>query len=147
MYTFYKVSWFSRYAVYRLIILVLAVVYGVCLFMGYAAPVVMEVCLFVFLSLFLLVLSLREGRSVYGLSEEEFIIDGWLRHLRLELREVENIRTRKTILGEFMEIQSLRGKFIIPLSSLRDHASLYRIMTRRLARLGDTEREELHLDD
>ncbi len=146
MYTVYKLTWFSRYTLYSLIVFILAAVYGVLMIKGFAEPGFL-LAGFMLLSLFILFLSLRKASSFYALSEEDFSMDQWFSHVRLNLTEMVVIRIKSALLGKFLEIQTLRGRFFVPLSSIRNCSVLIRMLKRRVSKLEQTEREELDLDD
>lgn len=146
MYSVYKMLRFSRYTLYSMLVLILAVFF----WMGRINNPVDEYSvfiLFILLSLFILFLCLREESCSYALSEEDFTIDQWLRHERVKLSDIAEMNIKNSFFGKFLEVHFIRGKFTIPLSSIADHSSLLRVMSRRVFKTTDMEREELDLDD
>lgn len=147
MYSVYKMLRFSRYTLYSLLVLILGIFFSA----GMIHPPVEEPSfpmLFTLLSLFILLLCLWMQTCSYALSEEDFTIDQGGRHIRVKLSDIVEINVKNFLGGKFLEIESLRGKFIIPLSSITDHTTFLRVMSRRVSKnTGDEGREELDLDD
>ena len=145
--TVYKLMSFSRYTFYILFVSILDSVLMTGFIKGWAqidSFLIIEI-LFTFL---IFLISFREIFSTYVLTEEVIIINRWLKHAEIKWTEVLELSLRTFFGGEFLEIRSVRGKFTIPLSSLKDKLSMQRIMNRRLLKSSEEAgREELDLDD
>ena len=145
--TVYKLMSFSRYTFYILFVSILDSVLMTGFIKGWAqidSFLIIEI-LFTFL---IFLISFREIFSTYVLTEEVIIINRWLKHAEIKWTEVLELSLRTFLGGEFLEIRSVRGKFTIPLSSLKDKLSMQRIMNRRLLKSSEEAgREELDLDD
>lgn len=145
--TVYKLMLFSRYALYILLVFILDSVLVAGLIREWAQIDVFLIIAVLFTFLILL-LGFREIFSTYILTEEVIIINRWLKHAEIKWTEVLELSLRNFFGGEFLEIRSVRGKFTIPLSSIKDKLSMERIMNRRLLKSPEESgREELDLDD